>query len=306
MHAVNPNLLQASIKKLPIFRWGLILIIASSVYAGEIRTDSLYANALDRYWKMHIYHPGSVFAPPESGYPILFLLHGSGGAEDDWDRAVPLFDKMIADGNIAPFIGVAVGTGTSWWVNGREQFEKAYVRDLIPFIEANYPVTRSREGHALAGFSMGGYGALRYALEYPEYFSSTILLSPALYSEQPPEGSSAISSGSFGKPFDPELWKHRNYPNQIQSYLKKDLPVHIFIGAGDDDWNHTEGQVYNMEVQSVKLYSTFHRKHDQPAELRIVNGGHNWNLWLPLLEEALIDLHKHSPEFAPGGKNAKE
>jgi len=269
--------------------WGLVLFgLSTRLLASEIRVDSVQSATLNRSWKFHVYLPYAAHSQKnQQTYAVLYCLHGSGGDETDWDRAFPLLDTLIRTGKISPVIAISPGSGTSWWVDGLQPFESAFFKDLVPYVEKKYPVKTEKSARIVTGFSMGGYGALRYALTHPEFFGGAILLSPALYNDQPPLESSARTSGSFGEPFSPELWQKRNYPGILPKYFAAKSPVFFFIAAGDDDWNEPEGVRFNMELQSVLLYQTLHKAHENPAELRIVDGGHNWKLWFPLLKEGL-------------------
>lgn len=263
----------------------LFLSINSILFSQKINTDSLYSNVLNRIWKYNLYLPQK-YAESDS-MKIIYLLHGSGGNENDWNQGITIIDSLIKDNIISQMIAVSPASGTSWWVDGIEPFERAFIDDLIPHIEKKYKVNRSRSGNYIAGFSMGGYGALRYALTYPNKFSFAILLSPALYDQLPPAGSSAIVSESFGKPFNTKIWTRKNYPNLLRSDILKANPVELFIVSGDDDWNHPEGIIYNIDWQVNLLYSKYHKELKYPAELRIFNGGHDWLLWTKGLIEAL-------------------
>ena len=106
-----------------------------------------------------------------------------------------------------------------------------------------------------------------------------MILSAALYHDQPPVGSSARESGAFGIPFDKELWKSRNYTSQLKIYFEKKIFVPLYIATGDDDWNHEEDFAFNVEQQAVYLYGKLHKEGGSPAELRIVNGGHITEVW---------------------------
>ncbi|MCB0266292.1 MAG: esterase family protein [Calditrichaeota bacterium] len=264
-------------------RWLIVLLaICSNLLAnpGSTQTVDFHSATLDRDWRYKIYLPeGYDFA--EVSYPVIYLLHGSGGDENAWDPVFPLLDSLIAAEIIPPVIAVAPASGTSWWTDGKEPFETAFFADLQPDAEQRFRISSERSGRMVAGYSMGGYSALRYALAHPQMFAAATILSPALYSQQPPPESSARTSGAFGTPFDSSLWENWNYPAVLTTYLAQDLRVPIYIACGDDDWNHPEGFEYNMEQQSVLLYGILNRKSGSPAELRIVNGGHNWKLWKP-------------------------
>ena len=254
---------------------------------AEVVEDSVYSPVLARTWAYHVYLPPSYDGAENQTYPVLFLLHGSAGDETAWDPAFPGLDDLIVRGEIAPVVAIAPASATSWWVDGVEPIESAFFSDLIPDVRDKYPVRNHREAWVVAGFSMGGYGALRFALTYPEQFGGAILLSPALYAEQPPDGSSARTSGAFGRPFNSCVWASRNYTALLPDYLAREMPVQLFIGAGDDDWNHPGDHGLNMEIQTTMLYNKLNKQYGSPAELRIVDGSHDWALWLPLFEEGM-------------------
>lgn len=258
----------------------------------------------DGILKYRLYLPAGYSADEAGGYPVLYLLHGSNKnhKETEWDAFFPALDEMIADGTIPPVIAVAPITGDSYWVDSKAfgDYETAIIQDLIPYIDGQYNISKDREGRILAGFSMGGYGALRYGLVYPDLFSSSILLSPAVQDGEAPATSGAVERGAFngdGVKFDEAVWNERNYPEALKAYAGQDNRVSFYILATDDDWNHLsekedlpdDAYRYNMEEQAVRLYTALHRQdifdekgefEGNPAQLRIVDGGHDTDPWL--------------------------
>ncbi len=129
-----------------------------------------------------------VYTPPgyskEKKYPVLYLLHGIGGDETEWQRfATPniLLDNLLAEGKITPMI-VVMPNGRAQ-KNDRAQgnvfstapafaaFEQDLLKDVIPAIEARYSVQADREHRALAGLSMGGGQALNFGLAHLDTFA---------------------------------------------------------------------------------------------------------------------------------------
>jgi enterochelin esterase-like enzyme len=123
----------------------------------------------------------NVYTPPgystDHTYPVLYLLHGIGGDETEWERfATPdmLFDNLIADGKAVPMI-VVMPNGRAQ-VNDRAEgnvfaaapafaaFERDLLDDVIPAIESRYSVAADREQRAVAGLSMGGGQSLNFGL----------------------------------------------------------------------------------------------------------------------------------------------
>lgn len=266
----------------------LLMVFARCVFAADstfiLQFDS---STLQRTWNCKVQLPEGYYNS-NARYAVIYLLHGSMGNENDWDYGLDILDSLIKAKAIDPLIAVAPASGTSWWVDGRERIESAVIEELIPRIDADYRTISSRDGRVIGGFSMGGYGALRYALLYSHLFGAAILLSPAIYAQQPPEGSSARSSGAFGDPFDPLLWKASNYTALLKDYLGKKLSVPVYIACGDDDWHHEEGLRFNVEQQSTLLYGRLRKELKSPAELRIMDGGHSWKVWKTAFIEGLL------------------
>lgn len=259
---------------------------STTALAGRITTEEFSSSTLGRTWTYNVYLPDD-YDSSNLEYPVIYLLHGSSGDESSWDEGIRVLDELIQAGEIPPAIAVAPASGYSWWVDTLEPFETAIIKDFIPHVDATYRTIKDREGRATAGFSMGGYGALRYALVYPEVFGAATVLSPALYDRQPPPDSSARSTGAFDDPYDPELWTELNYPASLEFYKSKGLEVPVFIAVGDDDWNEPAGWEFNVEYQSVLLFERLNKEAGSPAELRVVNGEHDWELWNPMLADGL-------------------
>jgi enterochelin esterase-like enzyme len=129
-----------------------------------------------------------VYTPPgyskDKKYPVLYLLHGIGGDETEWQRfARPnvLLDNLLADGKVTPMI-VAMPNGRAQ-KNDRAEgnvfgaapafaaFEQDLLKDVIPAIEARYSVQADREHRALAGLSMGGGQSLNFGLAHLDTFA---------------------------------------------------------------------------------------------------------------------------------------
>lgn len=242
--------------------------------------NSFFSQQLDRNWNYRIYLPAGYENNDILDYPVIYLLHGSEGDVKSWDFIFPVLDSLISKNLIPSLIGIVPATGTSWWVDSpSENYESAFIKDLIPEIDKKYPTIADRGGRGIVGYSMGGYGALRYALAYAGYFGASMILSAALYNNLPPKGSSARSSGAFGKPFEEKQWMKNNYTSLLDTYFNNGDYVPLFIVTGDDDWNHEEDFSYNVEQQATFLYGKLHKEGGSPAELRIVDGGHTIKVW---------------------------
>ena len=103
-------------------------------------------------------------------YPVLYLLHGRTGDENDWSTKTNLMQYAARH----RLIIVMPGVGDSWYANSatdeRARYEDVIVRDLIPHIDKRYRTLATWHGRAIAGLSMGGLGAMKFALRYPDLF----------------------------------------------------------------------------------------------------------------------------------------
>jgi enterochelin esterase-like enzyme len=129
-----------------------------------------------------------VYTPPgyskDKKYPVLYLLHGIGGDENEWPRGgVPdvILDNLYADKKAEPMIVVMPNGRASKDLTARSPFgqqapafaafENDLLKDLIPFVEKTYPVKADRESRALAGLSMGGGQSLNFGLGHTDTFA---------------------------------------------------------------------------------------------------------------------------------------
>lgn len=249
----------------------LWLCTSTSVAASQLVSLEFESPTLKRKWAYLVYLPDG-YERLSLSYPVVYLLHGHANVATNWATLAhiqPTMDTLIGKLEVPPAILVMPEAGTSWYVDRKEPMERAFLEDLLPQVEQTFRTVSSRDGRLIAGLSMGGYGALRFVMKYPDKFAAAGLLAPAIYEIQPPEHSTARRAGVFGAPdFDPAVWTQLNYPALWEAYLAKKTPVPMFIVAGDDD------ELF-IEMESAKLYSLL-RRQGQPAELRIVDGPHSW------------------------------
>lgn len=308
-----------------------LLPIAAAEAGGAMELRSFDSPALGAPLNAMVYVPDSV--PPATGWPVVYLLHGLGDNETSWrDRGtiVPTLDALISAGTMRPTLVVMPGANVSWYVDskavgGPGDYETAITRDLIPAVEATYSVRRDKGGRAIAGLSMGGYGALRLSLAHPDLFISAAALSPAIW-QNVPEREMALDAqamsllidstyfhrddpadltagidlppppphfgGAFGNPFDPRRFNQQNVFTLLAADIANNTPLPaMFLTVGDDD-------SHKLWRGAIAFYETM-QADQRPIEFRVTNGDHTWALWQVSIRDALSFIDSQWQPTAP-------
>jgi enterochelin esterase-like enzyme len=261
--------------------------------AGQVLPFTLASPVLGRSWVNRIYLPDGY--GDGATYPVIYLLHGANNDAAGWvDQADinTLVDRLIRGGRLRPCIIVMPSVENSWYLDGPERMETALIQDLLPWVEAHYAIRADRAARTVAGISMGGFGALRLALDHPQLFSAVALLSPAIYVPEPPAQSAARRAAVFqtNGVFDPARWKALNYPALIDGFAATHLRLRLFISAGAQDGLHTN-------IAGRTLYDIW-RARGWQAEMHVSPGQHDFKLWRHDLPPALRFLLPQPTETA--------
>lgn len=274
--------------------------------AGTIDARSFASAILGREISYHLYLPPGHDASAAKRYPVLYLLHGRGDRMAAWTTIKPDLDRLINAGRIPPVIAIMPDAPASrragYYIDSQftgseqpklpagEPMESAFTQDLVAHVDATYATNPDRRSRIVAGYSMGGYGALRFSLAHPELFGAAIVLSPAVYFPLPPPDSSTREFGAFGKGsavFDPEIYTAKNYPGLLSSFAARGLPLIMFIAVGDDEQALADPAeaAHDLDYEAHTLYNKVRRVPLITAQLRVVDGPHDWATWRPTFVE---------------------
>jgi enterochelin esterase-like enzyme len=225
-----------------------------------------------------------VYTPPgyegsTTRYPVLYLLHGSGGDEDAWPTmgiANVIMDNLIAQGKAKPMIVVMPNaywnelasldiagprTGPPPGVGGSvqefEPHEKAIVNDLIPFVEKHFRVLASRENRAIAGLSMGSGIAVNVGVKRLDIFASV----------------GVLSSGTFGRTADASTGAallDKISPGFLADPAAASKKLRLFFfSCGTEDTRIQSLTKVEEDLRSRQINFTFKR----------YPGAHEWKVW---------------------------
>lgn len=206
-------------------------------------------------------------------FPVLILLHGLGGDYRNWVDKTALELKSRSLGLII----VMPDGGNSWYTDSATEPKDAYdsyiVKELIPYVDKEFRTIARRESRMVAGLSMGGFGALKFALKYPQLFSAAGSFSGAL------DAPLRDADNPFLRPSIEKVFGRsddsRRKTDEIFSLVDrlteeqvKALPF-IYLDCGTEDWLIGTNRDFSQRLISKKI----------PHEFRQLPGRHDWRYW---------------------------
>lgn len=239
--------------------------------------------------------------PADYRYPTLWLLCGGGFDHTDWVRytAIELFAAQHGIAVVMPGISYTCYCDTAegdfkWWT------QIAY--ELPEYLQKLFPLSQKRGDNFVAGFSMGGYGAFKFAMQRPEMFAACgTFAGPIGIIPRTPVGAEEklgqpCLRDDFCEPAFRTLWagfgsaaKRRNTPDDnlymLEKHLKEgtELPK-FYIAVGAQDPTAPEGYVTMDLMREMGL--SFHEIRDQ--------GKHDWEYCNRHVEDYLNWIPLHS------------
>lgn len=227
---------------------------------------------------------------PAEGYPALYLLHGFTGNCTDW-----VTNTRIAELSSKYEIAVIMPSGeNSFYVDDGEMYAlygKFIGEELIDYTRRLFRLSEKRENTAIAGLSMGGYGAMRNGLKYADRFSAIMSYSGAFIEQMiidngiltDDEVTSAVYKRRvFGDPLELSE-SDKNPAFLVKQLAEKGIPaLRIFMTCG------TEDALVEVNRKTMDMLAA--------AGLDVTyledSGEHNWDYWNKYLETSLQWLMK--------------
>lgn len=135
----------------------------------KVVEEIFQSSLIERELPFRVLLPGN-YGASEAFYPVLYLLHGLFGSCDNWLELTGLTEYL----RNREFIVVLPEGENNWYTDSagvaRNKFESSFINEFIPAVERRYRISRGRRTRAVAGLSMGGFGALKFALKRPDLF----------------------------------------------------------------------------------------------------------------------------------------
>ena len=215
-------------------------------------------------------------------YGVVYLLHGYGGADTDWVRygdAAFVADRLIADNLIPPTILVMPDGRNSWYGDSPYGDYETGFLGLVAHVDATYRTVPERASRAVGGLSMGGYGAARLAVKYPERFAAAAVMSGAVFPEVSEE-LTGLFGEVFGTPLDAARYRRELPETLLERWTEGTEKPAFYVTVGD-------GDTLTPYPLSARLHGAL-REAGARTQFRVTNGPHAWPVWKSALDDALI------------------
>lgn len=266
------------------------LLIPFSVHAqrdpptGEFELKS---QLLGRAVPYQVLYPVRYYSPDnrDKRFPVLYLLHGLTGHSTNWleNTRIALYAT-----HYDLFI-VMVEGADGWYTDSAtvpaDKYESYILRELIPDVEKGFRVSTRRDGRAIAGLSMGGYGAIKFGLKHPEMFALAASMSGAFqapsWTEKELKDPGARTDSvmqAFGPADSPTRQANDVFKlaRAVPAKQISSLP-YFYLDCGTEDYLFSNSRDLATLFQEQKI----------PHEYRELPGTHSWTYWDAQVQEIL-------------------
>jgi putative tributyrin esterase len=211
----------------------------------------------------------TTYAQSSRRYPVLYLLHG--GGQDHLAFATRSWFRPLASREM---IVVTPSVGDSWYVNSvadpKAKYEDFVVKDLVEYVDSRYRTVASREGRAVAGVSMGAWGAMLLGLKHPQLFGAIGAFSaPFGISRQDPKmDMTSRTQQRFGVPDTAD--RRERDPGTLATTIPLESVPMLYLACGNQDLFVADNRAFAQRLTVRKI--SYEYRELSPL-------GHSWDLW---------------------------
>jgi S-formylglutathione hydrolase FrmB len=271
--------------------------------AARFETVQFQSKLIGKTLPYNVLLPSDYASTQTTRYPVLYLLHGLFGHYSDWFTKT----KLAAYATQHRLIIVTPEGNNSWYTDSAtvpaDKYETYIMRELIPDVQSRYRTIEGREGRAIAGLSMGGYGALKFGVKYPDQFSFAASMSGALAAATWTD--SELRKAEFARPSVVAAFGSLDNPTRVANDLFKlfrEFPAerlstlpYFYLDCGTEDML----LMFNRSLAAIFLERKI------PHEFRELPGQHNWKFWDAQVRDVLRIAEEHLTPPQTGLKSTR-
>jgi len=157
----------------------LVLLISGAAFGqGTVEDVQFFSESLGELRWVQVYVPRGYGPDRGPKYPVIYFLHGAGGNHTSYPFLIAILDELVENDLIEPVVvvkpdGSCLPYNASFYTNSELNgaFEDYIVHDVVEFVKRNYRIIPGRKKRCIMGHSMGGYGAMKLALKYPDLYA---------------------------------------------------------------------------------------------------------------------------------------
>ena len=256
----------------------------SAVATPRVETIQFHSKLINTTLPYIVMLPSDYDTARTSRYPVLYLLHGLTGHHSDWFSRTNVADYAAQ----YRVIVVTPEGNDSWYIDSTtspsEKYESYILKELIPDVQQRYRTVEARYGRAIAGLSMGGYGAIKFGLKSPATFAFAGSMSGAFgitrFAEQDVPASWQTSLKLFG-PAGSDTRKQNDLFEIIKPLPANRISAlpYFYFDCGTEDSSLIFP--YNRELAGLMSEKKI------PHEYRQLPGDHSWRYWDRQIQEVL-------------------
>ena len=263
-----------------------IILIGMQAFAGTVDTIEMKSAYLKKAIKFVVIQPSiqnnqSNQLNSQERYPVVYLLNGYDGNYAQWTKTAPQLAKTADD--LKMIFVYPDGGKSSWYfdspIDSSMQYESYIIKELVPYVDDNFPTKANPKSRAITGLSMGGHGGLYLAIRHSDIF-----------------GAAGSTSGGFDFRLFPKSWNLQNilgeyetnqarwndYTVMRQVELLTNKQLAIIFDCGVDDIFIKVNRALHEKLLQLKI------DHDYIER----SGGHNHAYWRSSIDFQMLYFHQ--------------
>lgn len=241
------------------------LFTAIGVQAAKVDTLSIHTPYLDSPEQVLVITPEAAASDHAAKFPTVYLLNGFSGNHTSWTSLQP---RLYGLADSLGMVMVMPDGRDSWYfdspVDSTMQMESFFTRQLVPYIDANFPTLPQADKRAITGLSMGGHGAMYLAMRHPDIWGNAGSTSGGVdIIPFPDNWKIKLRLGDYNQ--NPQRWAENSVIGQVPRLQPGQL--NIIFDCGTDDFFAEVNDRLHQALRVAKIphdYISRPGRHTQP------------------------------------------